>query len=251
MKSKCKLVALFLSVSAPAYAEQTMADLAAAASQIEQQLNLATSLSNSIHGYGHSTSIVETGVTDPALIDQSMVDAYNSAIDTVLNTAYLTAQDVFIEQHNTAIDNLHTAMNDLVEATAVLATVSAVADMAATADTTQEQLQVQAALATTDMTISQADVDNYNSALGAVETYAQQAGAFLAAANNSNMTAAVDNFAAANNVAVASYTAISYTQSIDQFVIEFGTAAYMEFNGAFSDNMVSANDIWGQVGYGG
>lgn len=251
MKSKCKLVALFLSVSAPAYAEQTMADLAAAASQIEAQLDLATSLSNNIHMYGHSTNIVETGVTDPALIDQSMVDAYNSAIDTVLNTAYLTAQDVFIEQHNTAIDNLHSAMDDLVAATAVLATVSAVADMAASADTTQEQLQVQAALATTDMTITQAEVDNFNSALGAVESYAQQAGAFLAAANNSNMTAAVDNFAAANNVAVASYTAITYTQSVDQFVIEFGTAAYMEFNGAFASNMKSATDIWGQVGYGG
>lgn len=251
MKSKLSLAALSLLASVPAYADQTMTDLAAAASQIEAQLNLATSLSNSIHGYGHSTNIVETGVADPALIDQQMLASYNNAIDAVLNASYLTAQDVFMEQHNTAIDNLHSAMDDLVAATAVLATVSAVADMAANADTTQEQLQVQAALATTDMTITQAEVDNFNSALGAVENYAQQAGAFLAAASNGNVTAAVDNFAAANNVAVASYTAITYTQSVDQFVIEFGTAAYMEFNGAFASNMVSATDIWGQVGYGG
>jgi hypothetical protein len=251
MKLKFSAVALFLSVSGPAYADQTMTNLAAAANQIEAQLNLATSLSNSLHGYGHSTSIVETGVTDPALIDQQMLAAYNSAIDAVLNTQYVTAQYVFMEQHNAAIDGLHTAMNDLVEATAVLATVSAVADMAESADTTQEQIQVQAALATTDMTITQAEVDNFNSALGAVENYAQQAGAFLAAASNTNVTAAVDNFAAANNVAVASYTAISYTQSMDQFVIEFGTMAYMEFNGAFASSMKSADDIWGNVGYGG
>lgn len=251
MKSKFKLAALFLSVSAPAYADQAMVNLAAAASQIETQLNLANSLSGVLSGYGNSTNIVETGVTDPALISQQMVVAYNSAIDAALSGSYMTSQDVFLEQHDIAVANMNTAIDDLVAATSVLATVAVVADMAAGADTTQEQLQVQQALATTDMTITQAEVDNFNSALGAVETYAQQAGAFLAAANNSNVTAAVDSFAAANNVAVASYTAITYTQSIDQFVIEFGTQAYMELNGTFASNMKSAEDIWGQVGYGG
>lgn len=226
-----------------------MVDLAAAANQIKTQISLATSLSNTIHMYGHSTGIVETGTTDPALIDQQMLASYNNAIDAVLNASYLTAQDVFMEQHNVAIDGLHTAMDDLVAAATVLATVSTVADMAESADTTQEQMQVQAALATTDMTITQAEVDNFNSALGAVENYAQQAGAFLAAASNSNVTAAVDNYASANGVAVASYTAITYTQSIDKFVIEFGTAAYLEFNGAFASNMIGAEDIWGQVNY--
>lgn len=251
MKLQSSLAALFLSGSAPAFADQTMTDLATAAQAVNAQLQLANSIAWAIDGSAHNGQIVSDGTVDPALISQQMVDAYNNAIDTVLNTSYLTAQDVLMQQHQTAISNLHTAINDLVSATSVLATVAIVADMAASANTTQEQLQVQAALTNTDMTITTADVTDYNNALGAVESYAQQAGAFLAAASNSNITSAVDNYAAANNVAVASYTAISYTQSIDKFVIEFGTAAYMEFNGAFSADTLSPTDIWGQVGYTG
>jgi len=228
-----------------------MTDLATTAQVINTQLSLATNLSWSIDGAAHTGQIVSDGTVDPALVTQTMVDDYNNAIDAVLNASYLTAKDVLMQEHNTAIDNMHMSINDLVSATAVLATVSTVADMAAAADTTQEQLQVQAALANTDMTITAAEVDNYNNALSAVESYAQQAGAFLAAANNTSLTSAVDSYAAANNVAVASYTAVSYTQNVDKFVIEFGTAAYMEFNGAFSADTLTTTDIWGNVGYVG
>jgi len=229
-----------------------MSDLLAAAQAIEDQLSLANNLSGSLHGYGHSTYVVEDGVTDAALIDQTMVDAYNAAIDNVLATSYLTAADVLLDEHSVAINNLHTAINDLVEATTVLATVSVVADMAASADTTQEQLQVQAALATTDMSISESDVDNYNAALTDLNTYATQAGAFLAAANNQNVTAAIDSFAAANNVAVSSYTAISYTQGIDQMLIMWGSNTSIALSGYNSGNTITADQIYNQVGfYGG
>lgn len=229
-----------------------MTDLKTAAETIEAQLSLANSLSMTLHNYGHSTSVVEDGVTDAATIDQTMVNAYNAAIDNVLATSYLTASDVLLDQHNIAITNLHTAINDLVAATSVLATVSAVADMAASADTTQEQLQVQAALATTDMSISQSDVDNYNTALADLNTYATQAGAFLAAANNQNVTAAIDSFAAANNVAVASFTAITYTQNIDQMLIMWDANASIALSGYNSGNTITAETIYNQVGhYGG
>jgi len=68
-------------IGSAATAEQTMSDLLAAAQAIEDQLSLANSLSGSIHGYGHSTYVVEDGVTDAALINQTMVNAYNAAID--------------------------------------------------------------------------------------------------------------------------------------------------------------------------
>lgn len=232
-------------------AEQTMTDLQSAAEVIEAQLSLANQLAGNLHSYGHSTMVVEDGVTDAALIDQQMVNAYNGAIDTVLTTSYLTARDVLLDQHNTAIDNLHTAINDLVSATSVLATVSTVADMAASADTTQEQLQVQAALATTDMSISTADVDNYNTALSDVNAYATQAGAFLSAANNTNMTSAIDNFAATSGVAVAAYTAVSYTQNIDQMIITWDANTYMSFSGYNTGNTITADEIYQNVGYYG
>lgn len=228
-----------------------MTDLQSAAEAIEAQLNLASMLSGSLHSYGHSTIVVETGVVDAAFIDQQMMDAYNGAIDTVLATSYLNAQDVLMEQHNTAINNLHTAINDLVSATSVLATVSAVADMAASADTTQEQLQVQAALATTDMTITQAEVNDFNNALGSVEKFSQEAGAFLAAANNTQITGAIDSFAATSGVAVAAYTAVSYVQNIDQMVITWDANTYMSFSGYNAGNTITADQIYQSVGYYG
>ena len=228
-----------------------MIDLKVAAQTIDAQLDLARSLSNNLHSYGHSTSVVESGVTDVALISSKMVDDYNGAINNVLNASYLNAQDIMIDQHNTAIDNLHTAIDSLTAATAVLATVSTVADMAESANTTQDQLQVQQALATTDMTITASEVSDYNTALTDVNTYATQAGAFLAAANNTQLTSAVDSFAATSNVAVAAYTAVSYQQNIDQMIITWDSNTYMSFSGYNSDNTVTADEIYTNVNYGG
>lgn len=226
-----------------------MVDLKTAAEAIEAQLALANNLAGSLHNYGHSTWVVEDGVVDPALIDQAMVSAYNDAITNVLSTSYLTAADVLLDQHSTAINNLHTAIDNLVVATSVLATVSVVADMAASADTTQEQLQIKAALATTDMTITQAEVSDFNNALVSVNTYATQAGAFLSAANNTSITGAIDSFASTNNATVAAYTAISYTQNIDQMIIMWEGNLSMSFSGYNIDNTISAETIYSQAGY--
>lgn len=226
-----------------------MTDLAAAAETIKAQLGLANSLALQINNAATSGLVVSDGTTSIANISPEMVASYNQAYSAVLNASYMTAQDILKNEADAALVNMSLAINDLVSATAVLATVSTVADMAASADTTQEQLQVQAALANTDMSITSADVANYNTALGAVESYAQQAGAFLAASGNSNITAAVDSYAAANNVAVSSYTAVSYAQNVDQLIIQFGNSAYLEFNGTFADQTLSTADIWGQVDY--
>lgn len=248
---KMMITGLLCLLGSAATADQTMIDLKLAAQRIDDQLSLSRDLSGQLHGYGHSTNVVESGVTDAALVSAGMVSDYNGAIDGVLNASYLNARDIMIDQHNTAITNLHTAIDNLTAATAVLATVATVADMAAGADTTQEQLQVQQALATTDMTISAAEVSDYNTALTDVNTYATQAGAFLSAANNSQLTSAVDSFAATSNVAVAAYTAVSYQQNIDQMIITWDANTYMSFSGYNSNNTITAEEIYGNVNYGG
>ena len=249
MKSKLLLAFLLANVSAPAFAEQTMTDLAATANQIASQLALANSLASEINVAATSGLIVSDNTVNPAYITDQMVIDYNNAYQAVLDAQYLTAQDVLQLEASNALTNMSLAIDDLVAATAVLATVSTVADMAANANTTQEQLQAQAALSTTDMTVDQSTVDDYNTALGAIESYAQQAGAFLSAAADTNITSAVDSYAAANNVAVASYTAVSYAQNIDQLIFQFGNSAYLQFNGAFTDQTLTTTEVWGNVGY--
>ena len=93
-----------------------------------------------------------------------------------------------MDQHDVAINNMHTAIDNLVEASVALTTVVEVADMASDATTTEEQQQVQQVLTTNDMTISQEEVDNFNTALTDVETFANQAAGFLAAALDTTVT---------------------------------------------------------------
>lgn len=219
-----------------------MQNLQAAAEVIEQQLNEASSLSMTLHNYGHQGQVVQDGTVDGALITDQMVTDYNAAIDTVITTQYYTARDLLLEEHSNSINDLHTAINDLTAATAVLATVSAVADMASTADTVQEQLQVQAALNSVDMSIDQTDVDNYNTALNAVETYANSAAGFLSAANNTSITSSVDTFASSNNINLASYTMATFT--VDNLLIMFDNGygvGFSNYNDVMSTDQVYAN----------
>jgi hypothetical protein len=243
-------LALFL-IGSGAVAEQTFNNLQSAADTIKAQLDLANSLAMQINTAATSGLIVSDGTMAPAQITDQMVNDYNNAYQAVLDASYLTASDVLYNESQNALVNMSLAIDDLVAATTVLTTVATVADMAANATTTQQQLQAQAALETTDMTVSQSDVDAFNNAAAAVESYAQQAGAYMSASQDTNITGAIDSYAAANNVAVASYTAVSYTQSVDQFIIQFGTSAYLEFNGAFTSSTKSAEEIWQNVGYGG
>ena len=190
------------------------------------------------------------GTVATAHITDVMVENYNAAYLAVLNAEYFKAKDIFENEAATALENMSLAIDDLVEATAVLAEVSAVAEIASTAETTDEKLQAQAALETTDMTIAQTDVDNFNDSLDAVEDYAQQAGAYLSASNNTSITEAVDNYASSNNMAVASYTAVSYAQDIDKLLLQFGdNNTWISFHNFFGDETLTAMDVWSSVGH--
>lgn len=178
-----------------------------------------------------------------------MVTNYNNAIQTVISANYQNAQEIFLEKHEEAIDNMHDSIDELVTATSTLQTVAVVAELAIAADTTQEQLQVQQALVQTDMTITETDVNAYNTAVVNVETFSQQAGAFLSAAQDTSITSAVDNYSAQNNIAVASYSAIQYTQDIDTFIISYDNNLYMSFQGFFTDKMVTADELYANTSY--
>jgi hypothetical protein len=144
--------------------------------------------------------------------------------------------------------NLDSAVDNLVAATAVLMEVQAVANMAAQADTIPEQLAMQAVLTNNDMTISAADVSNYNTALGAVQTYARDAGAFLAASRNSSLTGAADSFAANSSTSLYGAT-VAYSATADIINISAGNAFGVGFQGFLSSNAVNLADVYA-AGYG-
>ena len=241
-------------IAIEARADVTIDNLHATAAAIKAKLDVTAQSftrygANTVDQAGHQGRIVVTGISDYALINNTMVTNYNNAVQTVISANYQNAQEIFIEKHEKAIDDMHTSIDELVGATSKLSTVAVVAELAINADTTQEQLQVQQALVQTDMTITETDVNAYNTAVVNVETYSQQAGAFLAAAQDTSITSAVDNYSAQNNIAVASYSAIQYTQDIDTFVISYDNNLYMSFQGFFTDKMITADELYANTSY--
>jgi hypothetical protein len=241
------LLALLLATPSVALADQTISQLEATARAIQSQLQLSSTLSLGAMHYATTGGVIVDGGLDTAQITQQMMADYNAAIDAVINHTYATAQTVFMDAHNNAMTNLNASVDQLVSATTVLSSVGAVAELAANADSTQEQIALQTVL-TNDpgLQITQVEVDNFNQSLDAVGSYAREAGAFLAAANNSSLTSAVDNFASTNGVAVGAYTAVTFHQTMDQYIITWGDAGFVGgWSGYTTDNIKDAADIYG------
>jgi hypothetical protein len=156
-----------------------------------------------------------------------------------------------------ALDNMSVAIDALVDATATFATVSVVAEMAAEADTVQEQMDLQEMVSYSDMSVTGADVEEYNTALADVEAYAQEAAGFLAASNNTHITSSTDKWAEGNNISVAEYGSVTYDATSDLLILQFygqnnETYGGVGFEGYLTGEFKTADDIYNAgIAYGG
>jgi hypothetical protein len=225
-----------------------MTNLQGSAQTILNQLSAAQSLTAGATYYAADGSIIDPGIMQTATVTEQMRLDYNSDIQGVIDATYYNAEILFQDQHNAAMANLDTAVDQLVAATAVLMEVQAVANMAANADTVQEQMAFQTILTNNDMTISAADVSNYNSALGAVQTYARDAGAFLAASRNTTMTGTVDAYAANSGTSLYGAT-VAYSATSDIMNITGADAFGLGLQGLLQANTVTIEDVYA-AGYG-
>ena len=243
-----KTVALLcLSVSA-AHAEPTMTNLQGSAQAILDQLSASQSLTAGAIYSASNGDILAPGVMQDAAVTEQMRLDYNSDVQGVIDATYYNAELLFQDNYVATMANLDTAVDNLVAATAVLMEVQAVANMAANADTVQEQMVVQAVLSNNDMTISAADVSNYNNALGAVQSYARDAGAFLAASRNTTMTGTVDAYAANSGTSLYG-TTVTYSATADILNISGANAFGIGLQGLLQANTVSVEDVYA-AGYG-
>ena len=238
---------LCLSVSA-AHADPTMTDLQGSAQTILNQLSAAQSLTAGATYSASNGDILEPGIMQDATVTEQMRLDYNADVQGVIDATYYNAEMLFQDQYAATMVNLDSAVDNLVAATAVLMEVQAVANMAANADTVQEQMVFQTILSNNDMTISAADVSNYNSALGAVQTYARDAGAFLAASRNASMTSSVDNYAANTGASLYGAT-VAYSATADIINVSMGQVYSIGLQGLLGADTVTLADVYA-AGYG-
>lgn len=225
-----------------------MTNLQGSAQAILDQLSASQSLTAGATYYATYGGIIDPDVMQSAEITEQMRLDYNADIQGVIDATYYSAEILFQDQYAATMVNLDSAVDNLVAATAVLMEVQAVANMAAQADTVQEQLAFQAVLTNNDMTISAADVSNYNTALGAVQTYARDAGAFLAASRNANMTSSVDAYAANTGASLYGAT-VTYSPTSDILNVTAAGAFGIGFQGFFGNNTVTLEEVYA-AGYG-
>lgn len=222
-----------------------------------EQVKLSRTLATGASYYAANGGIAPDGSVTSAQLTVQMTDAYNTALAGVRNATYYNTEMMLADQATGALSNMSTAVDALVAATTTFATVGAVAEMAAEADTIQEQMNLQEVVSVSDMTITDADVEEYNTALADVETYAQEAAGFLAASNNVQITSSTDDWAAQSSVSIASYSSVTYDATTDLLVMEFynqnnGSFAGVGFEGYLSGDFKSAEDIYNTgIVYGG
>lgn len=199
-------------------------------------------------GYAAIGGVVDDGVMNESYITTEELNNYLEAKDMVLNHDYAiaqTAEQMFMQEHAGAMNSLALAVDDLTAATSVIMTAVEVASVASEADTKPEQVELQAMLETDTYSIDTAEVAEYNDAVQAVENFAQQAGAFMAAANNDELTASIDSYASQGNFLVGSYTAITYTQSVDEFVITWADSGFgTGWQGYLGPDMKDASEVY-------
>ena len=218
---------------------------------INNRLLASGQLVNGATGYARVGRVIVDDALEGAKITDAQYLAYKAALDKVVGHDYATATDakqLFTQEHTAAMNQLTLAVDLLTSATAVLSTATAVSAIAAEADTKPEQVALQGMLATDEYTIQASEVATYNNTVEQVEKYAQQAGAFMAAANNTELTASIDTYTAQNNLVAGNYTAITYTQAADEFVITWADAG-TGWSGYLTEDMKDADDIYGANAY--
>lgn len=240
-----------LDLSSPEYSmtgQEKIDALIASISDIQDRITESAVMTVGAVGYAAIGGVINDDTFDDGLITSSELNAYLDAKELVLNHDYAiaeTAEQMFMQEHAANMNSLDTAVDNLAAATSIVMTAVSVTSIAAEADTKPEQVELQGMLETDAYSLDTAEVNEYNEAVAAVETFAQQAGAYMAAANNDDLTATVDSYASANNFMVGSYTAITYTQNIDEFVITWGDSSFgTGFQGYLTPDMKTASEIY-------
>jgi len=244
MKKTAIALVAFLSVSGVASAQTEIDDVVAASQTIINTIKDARFAVSGMQHYGSTGGITPDGFSDAYKLTQQSVDSYNQALQAVKDATFYNAKMMFEDKHDEAMDNLSLAVDSFVLATEAIVEVVTVNEMATEANTTEGQLAVQSYIQTNDVEITQAEVSAYNTSLDDVESYAQQAAAFLQASNDSYITSATDNEAQAYNN--ASYEAnVTYNAANDFLQVTWQSGYSHGYVGFFNADFKTAEDIMG------
>lgn len=183
------LMSLSLIASAPLSANE-LDNLVNSSQAIRDTFKYGIQTIGGMANYAQLGGIANTGVVDQGLIEKAKQDAYNQAVLDFKNATYTydpNADQYFEDQSQQAMNNLGETIDAYVDAATALievATVNEMAQDAAEAPDSREAMALQEYVEANDVLLDDTEVEDYNTALQAVEVAAQTAAAYMAVAND-------------------------------------------------------------------
>jgi hypothetical protein len=183
-----KKIAFLLAISSVAQSNE-LDNLIDSSSAIVNQIDTGVRLVGAATDYAHTGGGLSNGtLSSTAHISAEQVDAYNSALSN-MSTYQPYGAPVKEVLENMAMDSLadmETHIQTFTEVVVDMIAVQQVAEKAESASTPKQEEEVQIFVAENQdmLTITQEDVDTYNTSVDQIETSANEASAYLAVANS-------------------------------------------------------------------
>jgi Na+-translocating ferredoxin:NAD+ oxidoreductase RnfG subunit len=245
MKKQLIAASLFLSASAPAFAETEIDRLLNVSQQISAQVqNAKYAVTGAVHAAVHGDGVAGVGTVTDYRISTEQMNTYNEALDDVRSAVYYNAEMFLEDAAEEAMDNLAAAVDVFAVAAQEIAKVDAVAEVAENVDTVEEQVQLQEFVQNEDVELTQQDIVAYNDSLENVEAASQEAAAFLIASKAEYVTAESDYFTDSYNQNLLNATA-SYTATNDTLELVWANGAGISYSGFFADGFMSIQEVLG------
>ena len=183
-----KKIAFLLAISTAVQSNE-LDNLINSSSAIVDQIDTGVKLVGAATDYAHTGGGLSNGtLSSTAHISEAQVDAYNSALSN-MSTYQSYGAPVKEVLENMAMDSLadmETHIQTFTEVVVDMIAVQQVAEKAESASTPKQEEEVQIFVAENQdmLTITQEDVDTYNTSVDQIETSANEASAYLSVANS-------------------------------------------------------------------
>ena len=223
------ILALFLSVSGLAQADDALTDLVNSSQVIADQLDLGY---RTVAGMQYNASLgymAPTGMADDAKISAAQRTAYNDAMSAMADLEFYTAEDFLLDQGDIALANMETAIDTFTEAATEIAVVLELTTMAEEAAASGSNVDAQEVAEFAEaneaaLTLSSDTVTEYNDSLEDIEGYAQEAAAFIGIANDADSVAFFDNSAEQASSSFVDEVNASFQLEINWVKLDFDNA---------------------------
>ncbi len=182
-----KMILSLLVLSSVAHSSE-LDSLIDTSNAIVDQIDRGIKLVGAAQEYAHTGSGLSDGtMSSTAHISAEQLQAYNNALSGMSTyQAFGDLQTVLEEKAYTELDMMDEAIGVFTEVVVDMIAVQEVAEVAESAASPQEEAEVQTFVESNIevLTITQEEVDTYNTSIDDIETHANNASAFLAVAGN-------------------------------------------------------------------